>query len=46
MSCFFRGPHRSPGLPKTQKVLCRSQAVCNPMCTMNPKTGLNGCQSG
>jgi hypothetical protein len=37
MSCFFCGTHRSPAQRKMQSVLGRSQPVCEPVCSKNPK---------
>lgn len=42
MSCFFCGMHRTPGLRSTQKVLGRSQVVCQPMCDKNPRWRRSG----
>lgn len=46
MSCFFCGTHRSPGLRTTQKVLGRSQTVCNPVCAKNPRAARSAGQGG
>ncbi|HXD08218.1 MAG TPA: hypothetical protein VN680_19495 [Burkholderiaceae bacterium] len=37
MSCFFCGSHRAPAQRTMQKILGRSQPVCDPMCDKNPR---------
>nr|WP_230181381.1 hypothetical protein [Aquabacterium sp. CECT 9606] len=39
MSCFFCGAHRGASLRVMQKVLGRSQPVCQPPCGKNPRHG-------
>jgi|SRR6188472_512303 hypothetical protein len=37
MSCFFCGAHQPPNRRTMQKVLGRSQPVCEPLCEKNPR---------
>lgn len=37
MSCFFCGTHQPPQRRTMQKVLGRSQPVCEPVCEKNPR---------
>ena len=38
MSCFFCGAHQPPNRRTMQKVLGRSQPVCEPLCEKNPRS--------
>lgn len=38
MSCFFCGQHRGPSQRTMQKIFGKSQAVCDPLCSKNPKS--------
>lgn len=38
MSCFFCGQHRGSTQRVMQKVFGKSQAVCDPICSKNPKS--------
>lgn len=36
-SCFFCGMHKGPTQRRTQKVMGKTQLVCDPPCPRNPK---------